>query len=84
MHVQYIARCVRHACPVNAPLFLETLIGPTEADQLPLGLVAEGVQRYVWERVFGAMLIEVRDGAVYVNGDRVTPLIELRSSGSND
>jgi hypothetical protein len=69
---------------VNAPLLLETLIGPAEADQLTLVLGAEGVQGYIWEGAFGAMLIEVRDGTVYVNGDRVTPLFELRSKGSND
>jgi hypothetical protein len=36
-----------------------------------LALATEGVQRYVWEGRFGAMLIEAVDGVAYVNGERV-------------
>jgi hypothetical protein len=36
------------------------------------------VQRYVWNRAFGPMLIEVRDGAAYVNGKRVMSMSEMR------
>lgn len=68
---------------MNAPLLPEVLIGSRRADQTSLGLAAEGVQRYVWEGAFGAMLIEVRGGTVYVNGDRVTPISELQPAGSS-
>jgi len=58
---------------MNAPLLPEVLLGidPPEEPQLPLA--SEGVQRYVWEGRFGAMLIEVKGGAVFVNGKRVEP-----------
>jgi hypothetical protein len=39
--------------------------------QTPLPLASEGVQRWVWECRYGAMLIEVRGDEVYVNGERV-------------
>jgi len=39
--------------------------------QEPLPLVSEGVQRWVWESQFGAMLIEVIGDVPYVNGMRV-------------
>lgn len=68
---------------MNAPLLPEVLIGPQRADQQSLGLAAEGIQRYVWASAFGAMLIEVHDGAAFVNGQRVTSIDELRS-GSGD
>lgn len=35
------------------------------------------MQRYVWDSAFGQMLIEVRDGDVFVNGVRVEPAAEL-------
>jgi hypothetical protein len=41
--------------------------------QPPLPLVSAGVQRWVWQGRFGAMLIEVVGEAVYVNGQRVEP-----------
>lgn len=58
---------------MNAPLLPETLLGidPTLEPQLPLA--SEGVQRYVWASRFGPMLIEVMDGAAYVNGQKVEP-----------
>ena len=56
---------------MNAPLHPEVLRLREESQQEALPLVTEGVQRYVWEGRFGSMLIEVVDGAAYVNGDRV-------------
>jgi hypothetical protein len=34
---------------------------------------AEGVLRYVWASRWGDMLIEVMNGEVFVNGQRVAP-----------
>ena len=39
--------------------------------QPPLPLASAGVQRWVWEGRYGAMLIEVMGDEVYVNGERV-------------
>jgi hypothetical protein len=61
----------------NLPLLQEVLLGPQPADQPSLELASAGVQRYVWQSAFGAMLIEVRDGVAYVNGGRVTSVHEL-------
>jgi len=58
---------------MNAPLLPEVLLGFHSSREPELPLAAEGVQRYVWEGRFGAMLIEVKDGAVFVNGQRVEP-----------
>ena len=63
---------------MNAPLLPEVLMGPQPA---ALPLVTEGVQRYVWQSAFGPMLIEVRDGAAFVNGKRVLSMAELRNPG---
>lgn len=59
---------------MNAPLLPEVLLGAPDRPQSPLQLATEGVQRYVWESRFGAMLIEVIDGAAYVNGECVEAL----------
>ncbi len=67
---------------VHPPLLPEVLLGPQPADQPNLELASEGVLRYVWNCAFGAMLIEVRDGAAYVNGKRVTSIQELRADDS--
>jgi hypothetical protein len=56
---------------MSAPLHPEVLRPSEASSQAPLALATEGVQRYVWEGRFGAMLIEVVDGIAYVNGDRV-------------
>lgn len=58
---------------MNAALLPEVLLGvdPFEEPQLPFA--TEGIQRYVWEGRFGAMLIEVKQGSAYVNGQRVEP-----------
>lgn len=53
------------------------LVGLQPADQPSLPLAAEGILRYVWESAYGAILIEVRDGVAYVNGERVMSLVEL-------
>ena len=65
---------------LNPPLLPEVLLGPQPADQPNLDLASEGVQRYVWQSAFGAMLIEVRDGAAFVNGSRVASMAELRAA----
>ncbi len=54
-------------------------LGAVDNNEPELPLVAEGVQRYVWEGAFGAMLIEVHDGTAFVNGQRVEPLAETVS-----
>lgn len=59
---------------MNAPLLPEVLLGVDVSQEPRLPLATEGVQRYVWESRFGAMLIEVREGSAYVNGQRVDPL----------
>lgn len=63
----------------NLPLLPEVLLGPQPCDQPSLKLAAEGVQRYLWQSAYGVMLIEVRDGIAFVNGDRVTSVHELRT-----
>jgi hypothetical protein len=63
---------------MNAPLHPEVLRLREASPQEPLSLVTEGVQRYVWEGRFGAMLIEVVDGVAYVNGERVECIDSVR------
>ena len=62
------------------PLLPEVLRGSLPADQPSLDLASEGVQRYVWQSAYGAMLIEVRDGIAFVNGARVASIAELRAA----
>lgn len=59
---------------MNAPLLLEVLSRRDPTSQADLPLASEGVLRYVWEGRFGSMLIEVKDGRAYVNGQPVEPL----------
>ena len=54
----------------------EILVGAHDDDQLPLGLAAQGVVRYVWRSAFGPILIEVRDGVAFANGEAVTPIAD--------
>ena len=54
----------------------EILLGDLDREQMPLSLATEGVLRYVWQSAFGPMLIEVRDGLAFVNGQKVTPIEE--------
>ena len=65
---------------LNHPLLPEVLLGAQPVDQPNLELASEGVQRYVWQSAYGAMLIEVRDGIAYVNGARVLPIAELHAA----
>ena len=67
---------------MNAPNLLmpEVLLGAQPTDQPNLDLTSEGVQRYVWQSAYGAMLIEVRDGIAFVNGARVASMVELRAA----
>lgn len=67
---------------MNAPnrLLPELLPGAQPTDQPNLDLASEGVQGYVWQSAFGAMLIEVRGGIAFVNGARVASMAELRAA----
>jgi hypothetical protein len=67
---------------MNAPTLPDIHLGTADNNEPELPLVAEGVQRYVWESAFGAMLIEVHDGAAFVNGQRVEPITETISLGA--
>jgi len=58
---------------VNAPLLAEILSRRSESAQADLPLASEGVLRYVWEGKFGSMLIEVKGGRAFVNGQPVAP-----------
>ena len=63
---------------MNAPIPSELLLrrDPVER-QLE---TTAGVQRYVWESKFGAMVIEVRDGRTYVNGALVESVAPERGA----
>lgn len=56
---------------MNARLLPEILVLSADNAQAELPLAAEGVLRYVWESRFGSMLIEVKEGRVFVNGGLV-------------
>lgn len=57
---------------MNARVFPEVLLRPRDAEpELPLA--SEGVQRYVWQSRYGAILIEVAGEDLFVNGDKVEP-----------
>jgi hypothetical protein len=56
---------------MNAPLLPQILLRQDPSPQADLDLATEGVRRYVWSSEWGDMLIEARDGVVYVNGRRV-------------
>ena len=58
---------------MNAPLLPEVLLGIDSSQEPQLQLASEGVQRFVWNGRFGEMLIEVKDGVAFVNGQRVEP-----------
>jgi len=64
---------------MNAPTLPDIHLGTADNNEPELPLVAEGVQRYIWEGAYGAMLIEVHDGAAFVNGQRVEPIAETIS-----
>jgi hypothetical protein len=58
----------------------EILFGDRDREQMPLSLATEGVLRYVWQSAFGPILIEVRDGTAFVNGQPVTPMADTERS----
>ncbi len=60
---------------MNAPLRPDVFTRVEPSPQLDLPLAAHGVQRHVWESGFGTMLIEVRDGQIFVNGRLVEPAV---------
>jgi hypothetical protein len=67
---------------MDKPLLPEVVVGDVDASQPSLPLAPEGVQRFVWQTRHGAILIEVRDGMAYVNGDPVELASEtLRAIG---
>ena len=63
---------------MNAPLLPKVLMPPPAAD--PRASTAANVPPTLWQRAFGPILIEVRDGAAYVNGKRVLSVAELRDA----
>jgi len=65
---------------MNAPLLPKLLLEPNSAD--PCVPLAHSLPPMLWQSAFGPILIEVRDGAAYVNGERVTPAAELRDFGA--
>ncbi|MDG0854790.1 hypothetical protein [Roseateles puraquae] len=56
---------------MSAPSLPQILLRKAHSPQTDLDLATEGVLRYVWSSEWGGMLIEARDGVVYVNGRRV-------------
>ncbi len=68
---------------MNSPLLPEVLLGAQPVDQPALPLATEGVQRFVWHSAYGPILIEVRDGASFVNGKRVMSIAEMHNAGSH-
>jgi hypothetical protein len=71
MPIQYQSEQPPDVAAMNAPL-PPAILRAAAPDLSPAApLPAQGVQRYVWDSRFGAMLIEVKDGEAYVNGQRV-------------
>lgn len=56
---------------MNAPLYPEVFTKREATAQTDLPLEAEGVLRYVWQSRFGDILIEVKEGQSFVNGQAV-------------
>jgi hypothetical protein len=61
----------------------EVLLGDIDREQMPLELATDGVLRYVWQSAFGPILIEVREGQAFVNGQQVTPIAEIDRLGES-
>jgi hypothetical protein len=55
------------------PRARDIVLAPGEQAEPSLPLASEGVQRWVWHSRYGAMLIEVTGGEIFVNGERVEP-----------
>jgi hypothetical protein len=51
----------------------EIHVGAAPSAEPELPLATDGVLRYVWHGKFGDMLVEVRDGRSFVNGQAVDP-----------
>lgn len=67
-------RCLLTGFAMSArPLLPEVIVRREQSSQVALPLAAEGVLRYVWEGKFGSMLIEVKDGKAFVNGQAIEP-----------
>lgn len=49
------------------------MLAPSERIEPSLPLGSDGVQRWVWQSRYGAMLIEVIGDEIFVNGQRVEP-----------
>lgn len=64
---------------MNAPLHPKVLMPPPAGDPRPSA--AESLPPTVWQSAFGPILIEVRNGAAYVNGKRVLSVAEMRDAG---
>ncbi len=57
----------------TSPLLPEIHVGMVDPCEPELPLVSTDVLRYVWHSRFGDMLVEVRDGLAFVNGQPVEP-----------
>jgi len=53
----------------------EVHVGLVNRHEPELPLAADDVLRYVWHSKFGDMLVEVRDGRPFVNGEAVEPAL---------
>jgi hypothetical protein len=58
---------------MNSRLSPEVLLRPHPSPQADMPFETDGVLRYVWAARWGEMLIEVMNGEVYVDGQRVAP-----------
>lgn len=61
----------------------EVVRGGEPDPQARLPLAAPGVQRVVWRMAYGDILIEIRDGVAFVNGERVMPATETSTALSS-
>lgn len=53
----------------------EVHVGLVNRNEPELPLAADDVLRYVWHGKFGDMLLEVREGHPFVNGEAVEPAL---------
>ena len=60
---------------MNGPALLERLARSDAAKDTDLQGVVGGALNYVWEGRFGSMLIEVKAGLPYVNGEVVERVV---------
>jgi len=73
MYVQYWSEQLPDVGQINAPLPPAILRAADLQMNPAVPPAVEGIQSYLWGSRFGAMLIEVKDGVAYVNGQRVEP-----------